>query len=155
MNVHAYERGFLALSGVLLVACLAALLYAATARGIHLVGHAEIIDPARVSVTPPFDRPGVREVAPGRYEAVVIGRTWLFEPAEIRVPAGAQVTFIATSADVIHGLYVERTRLNLMLIPGHVTRFDYAFRAAGEYLLVCHEYCGVGHHLMSGRVVVE
>ncbi len=155
MNVHAYERAFLALSGVLLVAALAALLYAAAARDIHLIGHAEPIDPARVAVTPPFDRPGVRETGPNRYEVVIVGRTWFFTPNEIRVPAGAEVTFIATSGDVIHGLHVQNTRINLMLIPGQVARFTYRFREPGEYLLICHEYCGVGHHLMGGKVIVE
>ena len=155
MNVHAYEKGFLALSAVLLAACLGALFYAAAARDIHLIGHAERIDPAQVAVTPPFDRPGVREIGPNRYEAVIVARTWAFTPNEIRVPAGAEITFVATTGDVIHGLHVARTRVNLMLIPGQVARFTYRFQVPGEYLIVCHEYCGVGHHLMGGKVVVE
>ncbi|HXF96130.1 MAG TPA: cytochrome c oxidase subunit II [Gemmatimonadales bacterium] len=155
MNVHTYEQGFLGLSAVLLAAALGALGYAAWARGIHLIGHAEQIDPAQVATTPPFDAPGVREVAPGRYQAVIVARTWFFTPHEIRVPVGAEVTFIATTPDVIHGLHVTGTRINLMLIPGQVTRFTYRFREPGAHLLVCHEYCGVGHHTMGGRVVVE
>lgn len=155
MNVHAYERGFLALSGALLVAALGALLYAAFARDIHLIGHAERIDPAQVAVTPPFDQPGVRATGSNQYEAVIVGRTWYFTPNEIRVPAGAEVTFVATSGDVIHGLHVQGTRVNLMLIPGQVARFTYRFRERGEHLLICHEYCGVGHHLMGGKVIVE
>jgi cytochrome c oxidase subunit 2 len=71
------------------------------------------------------------------------------------VPAGAEVTFIATTPDVIHGLHVAGTRINLMLIPGQVARFTYRFREPGEYLLVCHESCGLAHHAMDGRVVVE
>ena len=42
-----------------------------------------------------------------------------------------------------------------MLIPGQVTRTVYTFREPGEYLLLCHEYCGLGHHVMSGKVIVE
>ena len=155
MTVHSFERAFLALSGTLLLACLGALLYASTARQIHLPGHAGTVDPAQVMVTPPFDQPGVREVGPNRYEVVVIARTWNFLPNEIRVPVGAEITFIVTSADVIHGFEVARTRLNAMVIPGQITRLTYRFRARGEYLLICHEYCGVGHHTMGGKVVVE
>lgn len=155
MNVEAYEKAFLALAGVLLAACLGALGYAAWARDIHLIGHADRIDPTRVAATPPFDAPGVREVGPGRYEAVIVARTWFFTPNEIRVPAGAEVTFVATTADVIHGIHVAGTRINLMLIPGQVARFGYRFREPGEYLLICHEYCGVGHHTMGGKVIVE
>lgn len=155
MRVHVYEKAFVALSGVLLVACLGALLYAATARNIHLPGHVAAVDPARLPTTPPFDQPGVRQTGPNRYDVVLTGRTWYFRPAEIHVPVGAEITFIATSGDVIHGLDVAGTRVNAMLIPGQVTRFVYRFTARGEYLLVCHEYCGVGHHTMAGKVVVE
>lgn len=156
MTVHSYERAFLVISGTLLVACLGALLYASTARDMRLPDHAGMtLDPAQVNVTPPFDQPGVRAVAPNRYEVVIVARTWTFTPNEIRVPAGAEVTFIATSADVIHGFEVAKTRLNAMLIPGQVTRLTYTFRQRGEYLLICHEYCGVGHHTMGGKVVVE
>lgn len=155
MKVHAYENAFLVMSGVLLFACLGALLYASTARDLHLPGHGGTVDPARVHETPPFDQPGVRQTGPDSYEAVVVGRTWVFLGGDIRVPRGAEVTFIATTGDVIHGLYVERTRVNAMLIPGQVTRLTYRFREPGEYLIICHEYCGVGHHTMAGKVVVE
>jgi cytochrome c oxidase subunit 2 len=29
------------------------------------------------------------------------------------------------------------------------------FRRPGEYLIVCNEYCGLAHHLMQAKVVVE
>lgn len=155
MKVHQYEKTFLAVGAVLLVACLGALLYASTSHNVHLPGHAGTIDPARVRETPPFDQPGVRQTAANAYEAVVIGSAWSFTPAEIRVPAGAAITFIATSTDIIHGFYIAKTRVNVMLIPGQISRVTHTFPEPGEYLLLCHEYCGLGHHLMSGRVIVE
>src|SRR5574341_1686092 len=99
MHIHSYERAFLGVSGALLVNCAGALVYAATAREMTLPGHAGTVDPAQLAATPPFDQPGVKEVGPNRYEVVVIARTWSFLPNEIRLPAGAEVTFIATSAD--------------------------------------------------------
>lgn len=155
MKVHVYERAFLWVGAVMLVAFLAALGYAGVQMGIHLPGRAGTVDPQTVTAHPPFDDPGVRRLAADRYEVVLIGRAWSFEPREIRVPAGAEVTFLATSVDVIHGLHVEGTRVNLMLIPGQVSRNSYRFEEPGEHLMVCHEYCGAGHHVMSGRVVVE
>jgi cytochrome c oxidase subunit 2 len=155
MRVHTYEKAFLAAALVLLLACLGALLYATAARGIHLPGHVAHIDPSRVHETAPFDQPGVRQTGPGKYEVIIIGHTWAFTPAEIRVPVGAEVTFVATTPDVIHGLLVARTRINAMLIPGQVTRVVHRFEQAGEYLLLCHEYCGLGHHNMAGKVIVE
>lgn len=154
MKVHLYERAFLWLGAVMLVAFLVALGYAGFQMGIHLPGRAGTVDPRTVASQPPFDSPGVRQLGPGRYEVVMIGRAWTFQPGELRFPTGSHVTFLATSTDVIHGLHVEGTRVNLMLIPGQVARNSYRFEEPGEHLMVCHEFCGVGHHMMSGRVVV-
>ena len=65
------------------------------------------------------------------------------------------MTFLAAATDVIHGLHISGTRVNMMLIPGQISRNTYRFEQPGEHLLICHEYCGAGHHLMSGKVIVE
>jgi cytochrome c oxidase subunit II len=155
MKVHTYEKAFLAVGVVLLVGCALALVYASAVHGLHLPGDSGRIHPGEVYRTPPFDRPGVRQTGPNHYEVVIIGQAWSFNPAEIRVPAGALVTFTATSIDVLHGLHVEGTRLNMMLIPGQISRLNHTFREPGERLIICHEFCGVGHHFMYGRVIVE
>lgn len=150
-----YEKAFLSLGGLLLIACLGALLYASIAMGIHLPGREAEVDPATLATMPPFDNPGIHQTGPGQYEAVMISQIWLFNPNEIRVPAGSEVTFVATSTDVLHGIHVERTRINMMLIPGQISRNTYRFERPGEYLILCHEYCGAGHHTMFGKIIVE
>lgn len=155
MKIHVYEKAFLYLGGIMLVTFLAALAFATVGMGINLPSRADEIDPTTVRTTAPFDNPGVRQIGPDRYEVVMYGQMWSFVPNEIRVPAGARLTFRTTSADVIHGLAIEGTRVNLMLIPGQVTELDYTFEKPGEYLLICHEYCGRAHHEMGGKVIVE
>lgn len=155
MRVHVYEKTFLTIGGGMLVLFLGALAFATLGAGVHLPGRAGQVDPTTVRRTPPFDAPGVRQLAPGRYEVVLLGQVWSFQPNEIRVPAGAEVTFRMTSPDVIHGFHVERTTINVMLIPGQVTEVRHTFRKPGEHLIICHEYCGLGHHLMYGKVIVE
>jgi cytochrome c oxidase subunit 2 len=155
MKVHAYEKAMLVVGAAILVACGAALIYASLAMNLHLPGKAGFIEPQRVYQTAPFNRPGVREIAPGRYEAAIVAQTWAFIPREIRVPAGAEVTFNVTSIDILHGFNIEGTRLNMMLIPGQVSRNSYTFDRPGEYLIICHEYCGLGHHTMAGKIIVE
>lgn len=155
MKAHSYENSFLAVGLLVLVACGLALVYATVGMNMHLPGRVGRLDPARVYQTPPFTQPGVRQTGPDSYEAVMVAQTWTFVPAEIRVPVGARVTFVATTVDIIHGFNVEGTRLNMMLIPGQISRNSYTFTEPGEHLLICHEYCGIGHHLMAGRVVVE
>lgn len=155
MKVHTYEQVFLTVGAIMLVAFLGALLYASVAMGIHLPGPAGRVDPTMVTKTPPFNAPGVHQTGPNQYQAVMVGFAWGFMPAEIRVPAGAEVTFTATTLDVIHGFEIEGTRLNMMLIPGRISQNTYRFARPGTHLLICHEYCGLGHQNMHARVIVE
>jgi len=157
-----YERAFLIACAVVLVVFLCALGYSALAMGVHLPSHNAMIHYTAgekirkvLRTTPPFDHPGLLEVSPGKFQVVMVAQTWSFTPDEIEVPAGADVSFIATSSDVIHGFFIVGTRVNMMLIPGQISQFDYRFNKPGEYLLICHEYCGRLHHTMSAKVVVK
>lgn len=149
-----YENAFLGLSAAVLVVFLVALFYAATAMGISLPSRAGELDPTEATSTPPFDEPGMRQVGPDRFEVVMIGRAWGYQPGQLTVPAGAEIVFRITSVDVLHGFSVEGTRLNAMLIPGQITELTYTFREPGEHLIICHEYCGLGHHNMYGEIRV-
>jgi cytochrome c oxidase subunit 2 len=68
---------------------------------------------------------------------------------------GSTVTFFLTSKDVQHGFHLWDTNLNVMVLPGQVSKVTVTFDEPGEYTYVCNEYCGVGHHTMEGMVVVE
>ena len=151
-----YEKGFLALSAVMLVAFLGALGYAAFAMDIQLPSDEGQLNPREVRQTEPFSDPGpgVYRTGPGEYRVVLMASAWRFNPAEIEVPAGSEVTFVGTSADVLHGFHIEGTRVNVMMIPGQVTKVTYTFREPGQHDFVCHEYCGIGHHQMYGELTV-
>ena len=155
MKIHVYEKAFLTLGAALLLMCLFALGYTSLVMGIHLTGRSGEVDPEKLATTAPFDNPGVHQRGPDEYEVVMIGKIWSFVPSEVTVPVNANIKFTATSADVIHGMHIDGTRLNLMLIPGQVTQNEYRFSEPGRYMIVCHEYCGAGHHTMFGTIVVE
>ena len=154
-TVYLYELAWILPSIAIPVGMLAALLVTAFGAGIHVPSVAGRIDPAKVSETPPFDQPGVVQTSPLRYEARLVGQIWSFTPNEIRVPVGSTVTFVATSRDVIHGLFIPGANVNVMLIPGQIARVTARFDREGEFFMACHEYCGIAHHTMGGRVVVE
>jgi cytochrome c oxidase subunit 2 len=137
------------------IAMLVAIVITAFGMHISVPGIVASIDPATVNETPPFDKPGVIRTAPGRYEVAMVASTWSFRPNEIRVPVGSQVQFTITSVDVIHGMRVQGTNINVMIVPGQVSRATARFDTAGEFLFMCHEYCGVAHHVMAGKVIVE
>jgi cytochrome c oxidase subunit 2 len=154
-TAHLYELAWILPSIAIPVGMLVALIVTAFGAGIHVPGDAGRVDPTRLAATPPFDRPGIAEVSPGRYEVRMVAQIWSFLPNEIRVPAGSTITFVATSRDVVHGLFIPRTNVNVMLLPGQVARITARFDRPGEYPLICHEYCGIAHHTMSGRLIVE
>ena len=83
-----------------------------------------------------------------------IGQQYSFTPSCVVVPADTPVTFRATSADVVHGFLIAGTNINLMLVPGYVSSLNARFETPGERLMPCHEFCGMGHEGMWGRVKV-
>jgi cytochrome c oxidase subunit 2 len=85
----------------------------------------------------------------------MVASQYEFVPPCVRVPAGTPVTFRLTSADVVHGFLLPDTNVNTMIVPGFVSEVRTSFASPGEYLMPCHEFCGLGHHAMWTRVVVE
>jgi cytochrome c oxidase subunit 2 len=154
-TVYLYELAWILPSIAIPVGMLAALLVTAFGAGIHVPSVAGRIDPTRVTETAPFDQPGVVQTGPVSYEVRMIGQIWAFTPNEIRVPVGSTVTFVATSKDVIHGLFIPGANVNVMLIPGQISRVTARFDRVGEFFMACHEYCGIAHHTMGGKVIVE
>lgn len=160
MKIDYYEKVFLVLGVVMLFSGLGAILISVVGAGAMVPTPAGRVAPEEVFQTPPFDNPGVHEISPGKYEVVMIAQIWKFTPnglsanETIRIPEGSEVTFRIASVDVVHGFFIENTQINAMIIPGQITEVTQTFDEAGEYLMICHEYCGIGHHTMWGRVVV-
>ena len=160
MQIHRYEAIWIAASILLIVGWIATVTYGAVGPpGIEMVDAegGEVADPANPTASPNFRDPGVYAAGGDRFDVYVISRQFLFEPGTgtpIRVPAGSTVTFYITSADVLHGFQVVGTNLNVMVIPGQVTKVTVRFEEPRTYGILCNEYCGAGHHTMEGRLVV-
>src|SRR4051812_5236011 len=92
--------------------------------------------------------------APKRYEIHYVARMWRFEPAEISLRPGSTAGIYLSTADVTHGMQIVGTNVNLMAVPGAVNYARVTFDKAGDYLVVCNEYCGVQHHNMAARIHV-
>lgn len=160
MHVDRTEKIFIFGSIVLVVIFALAIAVSSIAYGIQVPAPYEQVNPNTIA-TPgnsPWGAPideRVRELAPGVYEAYILAQTWVFQPNEVRIPAGSEITFYVTSKDVQHGFVIERTNLNMMVLPGQVSKATMTFTEPGEYNFICHEYCGVGHQTMYGRLIVE
>ena len=109
-----------------------------------------------MDTTAPFNKPGLHKVEGKEwdYELVFVASAFSFNPGNVKIPKGSKVKIIATTKDVIHGFEVAGTTINMMLEPGYVSEYTTTFNKAGEFLIVCNEYCGTGHHMMSSRIEV-
>lgn len=134
---------------------LTVIMVAAVADNVNPPGGMRQIDPTKVASTPPFDHPGLRRVADGKYEAYYVAQVFSFSPGTLAVPAGSTVTFYVTSPDVVHGFFIAGTDVNMMVVPGWVNEQSHRFDKRGTYLLLCHEYCGLGHQNMFAKIEVQ
>ncbi len=155
MHIHRSEKIWLIAGVASLVVFLAIIGAAAISEGIVPPSRVQTIDPTKVAVTPPFDHPGVRRVGDHAIEAYIVAHIFSFSPSNITVPVGTDVTFYATSPDVVHGFFITDTAVNMLVIPGWVSSAHHRFTSRGTYLLLCNEYCGSGHHFMYGTIEVK
>lgn len=154
MHIHQYERWWIIIFVAVLGVFLASLIIGAVVFGVRVPDTGDLVNPLELENTE-FANPGVRDMGDNQYNAYILSQMWAFIPAEIRVPVGAVVDFNITSPDVTHGFMIEHHNVNFMVIPGHVARGRITFDEPGEYRYICHEFCGRGHHLMHGRIIVE
>ncbi len=157
LHVDRYEKIYIYISIAVLVIFASAITVAGYSLGIQVPSPSQRVNPNTVASEGPFSDPGLRELAPGKYELYIRAEAspWRYYPDAVTIPVGATVTFYITSADVQHGFNLQGTNINFMVLPGQVSTLTYTFKEAGEYPFVCTEYCGVGHQNMYGVITVE
>ncbi len=156
LHVDRWEGIWVRVSMVLLVIFVIAITVAAVAYNIQVPGVGGRIDPNALDAPgSPFANPGVRELAPGKYEAHVVAQAWAFNPNPIVIPQGSEVTFYVTSRDIQHGFKIQDTNINMMVLPGQISTLRTVFNEPGVHNIICHEYCGIAHHTMYGQLIVE
>jgi cytochrome c oxidase subunit 2 len=154
-HVDLYEQFWMLAAGGMIALFVGIVLYAGVAGAQHPPSHVETIDPTKARSDARFAKPGVTLRPDGSAEVVMLAQMFSFGPLELRVPRNRPVTFRITSPDVIHGFQIVGTNGNTMVVPGYVSQFTTVFPRAGNYLIVCNEFCGLGHHMMHGRLIVE
>lgn len=174
IEIDDLERRFVWLTVGTLVLAAVAIGYSVQEIDVHLPDNVGTVDPGEVArgEVAPFDQPGLTQIGENHYEAVIVSRAFAFDTGAtmtvqdaatgndteigvLRIPQGATVDFVATSQDVIHGMRILDSNVNVMLIPGEVTRATHTFEESGTLQLLCMEYCGIGHNKMYAEVIVE
>lgn len=154
MHIHKYEKYWLIFGIASLFLFLGITGVMALSQGHHPPSGMMAIDPEKVRSTPPFDNPGLIQTGDNTYEANLIAMTFGYQPNQLEIPVGAKVKFQVTSPDVVHSFTIVGTNVNMMITPGNVNVREYTFKKPGEYLVLCNEYCGTGHQLMTMTIKV-
>lgn len=100
------------------------------------------------------DLNGIPIVVPNeRGEVYMAAQSFVWRPV-IQLRKGETARIYLSSYDVQHGLSIQPLNLNFQVLPGYIYVVNLTPTETGEFSLVCNEYCGLGHHAMSGRIIV-
>ena len=158
MHIDRLERRWVYLTSLLALTVVGVLAGFAVGDNINPPSNVETIDSARLHLSDEFaeDKLGVTSNPDGSFTVHMVAARYGFYPRTIEVPANTPVTFRIASMDVLHGIHGALTNLNTMVVPGYVSEVTTAFPKAGEYPMVCNEFCGLGHdHMWSKLIVTE
>lgn len=82
-----------------------------------------------------------------------IARLWQWWPI-LELEKDQTYRLHISSMDWLHGFSLQPVNINLQIHPGYEMVVTITPDVAGEYGIVCNEYCGIGHHTMLGRMYV-
>ncbi len=100
------------------------------------------------------DDRGIPIVAPPvGAEVYLTGMTFQWYPI-LQLQAGAKYKLHMSSLDMNHGFSLFPMNINFQVVPGYDYALDVTPTAAGDFRIICNEFCGIGHHTMVGRVIV-
>lgn len=87
-----------------------------------------------------------------------VASQWQWQLSEQQFRAGETVEFQVTSKDVNHGFAIYDKDMVMLgqvqAMPGYTNSLYFTFDKAGEYKILCLEYCGVAHHNMIATLNV-
>ena len=90
--------------------------------------------------------------APGG-DAYMLARLWQWWPV-LELEKGKTYRLHLSSLDWQHGFSLQPVGINIQVHPGLEHILTITPTQAGDYGVVCNEFCGLGHHTMVGRIHV-
>lgn len=86
-------------------------------------------------------------------DVFVMGEMWRWSPALI-LRKDERYNIHISSKDLMHGFSIQPINMNFQIYPDYDYVLHFTPTDAGEYKIVCNEFCGIGHHTMIGKIVV-
>ena len=150
------EERWLTIMVAMLVTMIVIMVLTSFISALHPASNVEVIDSRTLHLKGEFveSNLGTGLEPDGSATVRLIALQYDFVPRCLVVPAQVPVRFRLTSDDVIHGFLLPLTNINTMVVPGFVAEVRTRFSRTGDYLMPCHEYCGLGHQAMWAQVRV-
>ena len=91
----------------------------------------------------------------GYHEFTMTAKNYEFDPSVITVKKGEKVRLFITATDRDHGINIQGYDIDQVLKKGATATIEFTASKAGTFEFKCSVYCGMGHHKMKGKLVVE
>ncbi|MCP4431182.1 MAG: cytochrome c oxidase subunit II [Gammaproteobacteria bacterium] len=91
---------------------------------------------------------------PAGSDVYMLGRLWQWYPI-LELEKDQSYRIHLSSMDWQHGFSLQPVNINLQVVPGYEMVVTTAPDQAGEFTVVCNEFCGIGHHTMLGKIYVK
>ncbi len=86
-------------------------------------------------------------------DVYLIARLWQWYPI-LELEKDQSYRLHLSSMDWQHGFSLQPVNINVQVHPGYEMVMTLTPNQAGEYGVICNEFCGIGHHLMAGKIYV-
>jgi len=86
-------------------------------------------------------------------DVYLIARLWEWWPV-LEFEKDQNYRLHLSSMDWQHGFSLQPTNINIQVHPNYELVLTITPNEAGEFFIVCNEFCGLGHHTMVGKVRV-
>ena len=60
-----------------------------------------------------------------------------------------------SSMDLQHGFSLQPVNMNFQILPGYDHVLTISPTSSGDFSIICNEFCGIGHHMMTGKIHVK
>lgn len=91
---------------------------------------------------------------PAGSDIYMVARLWQWWPI-FELEKDKSYRLHISSLDWGHGFSLQPVNINLQIYPGYDMVVTITPDETGEYGIVCNEYCGIGHHQMTGKLYVR
>ncbi|MTI89067.1 MAG: cytochrome C oxidase subunit II [Balneolaceae bacterium] len=93
------------------------------------------------------------EPSPGG-EAYLVGQMWRWYPI-LKLKKDQTYRLHISSPDLQHGFSLLPMNMNFHILPGYDHVLTITPTSTGSFEIICNEFCGIGHHMMTGKIIVE